>query len=158
MEARDKAVVDRSLFDAQAAYAQQQQQQQVEAENQQRAKKQYDAVVGYTDRADKLGIAAADLQRAGNDVQQSITDPSVVSYIIADEHGPSITMYLHDNPTEVEAIRNMPPMQAAVYISQIKGKAIESRKTPNLAPEPADNPDGAGFAEPDDGVPGVTYE
>jgi hypothetical protein len=68
-------------------------------------------------------------------------------------------MYLSQNPLEMETVRQMSPMQAAVYIdTQVKAKAVSSRPTPNPISEPTEVLKGAGQPEGDRGPKGAVYE
>jgi hypothetical protein len=159
MRLRDDALVQTAQYDAQAnAYQAQEQalqQQQAADAN----KTLLESVTTYSDRADKLGITTQELQQAGNVVAQHGIGDEVAEYILADEQGPNITMYLAQNPLEMETIRNMHPMQASVYIySTIKAKAVSARPTPNPISEPTEVLRGAGQPEGDRGPSGAVYE
>ena len=61
--------------------------------------------------------------------------------------GPAITMYLSKNAVELDNIRNMSPMQAAVRIeNQIRAEAAKLKPKVSAAPPPVDTPQGAGSA------------
>jgi preprotein translocase subunit SecD len=159
MKVRDDALVQTAQYDAQAnAYqAQEQALQQQQAAD--ASKALVESVTTYSDRADKLGITTQELQQAGNVVAQHGIGNDIAQYILADEQGPNITMYLAQNPLEMEAVRQMSPMQAAVYIdTQVKAKAVSARPTPNPISEPTEVLRGAGQPEGDRGPKGAIYE
>jgi hypothetical protein len=159
LAARDEALLKRAQFDAmeqarqqQAQYAQQQAQQEAE-------QKLNTTVKTYAERAGKLGIKPEDLQRAGSYVGQVGLDDSVARYILNDEQGPSITVYLASNPLELDAIRQMDPMQAAVHIATtVRDRAASSRPKPSLAPDPVESVSGSGLPEGQRGPKGATFE
>ena len=159
VKARDEALVLAAQYDA----ATQQAEQRKNYEAQQTAHKAQEELIttvkSYTERAEKLGVNAAELQQAGNMVAQYGIGNEVASYILNEDQGPSITVYLSKNPLELEQIRQMGPMQAAVYIeNNIKAKAVASRPPPTPGPEPIDNPTGAGMPEGERGPKGAVYE
>jgi hypothetical protein len=159
MKVRDDALVQTAQYDAQAnAYqAQEQALQQQKAADASRAL--VESVTAYSDRADKLGITTQQLQQAGNTVAKYGIGNEVAQYILGEEHGPDITMYLSENPLEMEAMRQMSPMRASVYIENtVKDKAIAARPTPTPGPAPINNPSGAGMPEGDRGPSGAIYE
>ena len=115
-------------------------------------------VTTYSERAEKLGIKAEELQAAGNQVAQFGIQDGVAQFILESEMGPLITTYLANNPLELDAVRQMNPMQAAVHIeTSVKEKAAALRKKVSPPPQPTDTPTGIG-AQPDRGGVGITFE
>ena len=155
---------DQALRDA-VAYEQQQQaiKQQQEALQQQEWQKQQEEmaqkVKSYSDRAIKLGITPEELQVAGNAVAQFGVDESIVGIILDEPEGPLITKYLSKNPLELDALRYLTPAQAAVRIAtDIKQKAASLKPKVNNAPDPLEQPHGAGTAPKPRGPKGATFE
>jgi len=155
---------DQALRDA-VAYEQQQQaiKQQQEALQQQEWQKQQEEmaqkVKSYSDRATKLGITPEELQVAGNAVAQFGVDESIVGIILDEPEGPLITKYLSKNPLELDALRYLSPAQAAVRIAtDIKQKAASLKPKVNNAPDPLEQPHGAGTAPKPRGPKGATFE
>ena len=156
--ARDKAIQEAAIFDAK----QQQSQAQRESVEQQRIAQQQQqlvtAVKTYSDRAATLNISPDALQVAGQTVAAYGIDNQLASYILSDEQGPLITTYLAQNPSELEKINTLTPMQAAVYLeTNIKPKA-GSVKRNNSAPAPADTLNGGGVAPRQRGPKDATFE
>ena len=145
--AREQKLRELAVFEEgerqQAAYNQHQEQEAAR-----KKAEEFTAVAeSYTDRAGKLGIKAAELQEAGQQVASMGMSNEVVHHILTEDQGPAITVYLAKNPTEADTLSRMNPMRAAVYIAtEIKPKAIESRPKVELAPAPTDSPKGGGFA------------
>lgn len=155
---------DQALRDA-VAYEQQQQaiKQQQEALQQQEWQRQQEEmaqkVKSYSDRAIKLGITPEELQVAGNAVAQFGVDEAIVGIILDEPEGPLITKYLSKNPLELDALRYLSPAQAAVRIAtDIKQKAASLKPKVNNAPDPLEQPHGAGTAPKPRGPKGATFE
>lgn len=150
---------------AAVAYEQEQRaiQQQQEALRQQEAQRQQEEmaqkVKSYSDRATKLGITPEELQVAGNTVAQFGVDEALVGIILDEPEGPLITKYLSKNPLELDALRYLTPAQAAVRIAtDIKKKAASLKPKVNNAPDPLEQPHGAGTAPKPRGPKGATFE
>jgi hypothetical protein len=72
-------------------------------------------------------------------------------HILQHERGPEITAYLGKNLGELQAVSQMSPMQAAVYIeTQLLEKA--KRPGPKVPPAPTENIGGKPFPAGDDGI------
>jgi len=143
VRARDEAIMRKAEWDAKEALKQQQEQ----AAQYQRMMEEQQAIqakgAAYKDRAVKLGIGDADLQVAGMTVAQSGISQDVAQFILDDEHGPAITMALSKSPLELDQLRSMNPLQAAVYIEKnIKPRAVQQKV--QAAPPPVDTPSGGG--------------
>lgn len=150
---------------AAVAYEQEQRaiQQQQEALRQQELQRQQEEmaqkVKSYSDRATKLGITPEELQVAGNTVAQFGVDEALVGIILDEPEGPLITKYLSKNPLELDALRYLTPAQAAVRIAtDIKKKAASLKPKVNNAPDPLEQPHGAGTAPKPRGPKGATFE
>lgn len=158
MQQRDQALLAKAQFDANANY--QQQQSQSLAQEQQRLENETlsKSVEDYSGRAKKLGVGDEELQTAGNIVYQYGINDQVTKHILADEHGPLITKYLSQNPQAMDALRNLPPMSAGVFLeTQIKPMAIKLKPNTTNAPSPVDTLNGAGSPRKQRGAAG-TYE
>lgn len=159
LEQRDKAMQAAIQYDAQ----QQALRQQQEMLRQQQAQKQQEAltekVQSYSQRATKLGIKPEDLQAAGNTIAQFGIQDEVANFILEEDQGPLITTYLSKNLLELEKLRDMSPARAAVYIATtVKQKAAALKPKVNSAPDPLEQPHGAGTAPKPRGPQGATFE
>ena len=95
---------------------------------------------------------------AGNTVEQMGVQPEIANYLLADEHGPAVTMYLAKNLQEVQAMQNMDPISAGIYIAtEIKPKVSRKLKRDN-PPEPVETVSGASVPEKERGPKGAVYE
>lgn len=156
---RDEALKQAIAYDQQQQMLKQQQQQL----EQQRLQKQQEVltekVQSYSQRAVKLGIKAEELQAAGNTIAQFGIHDDVASYILEEDSGPLITTYLSKNLLELEKVREMSPAAAAVYIATtVKQKAAALKPKVNSAPDPLEQPHGAGTAPKPRGPSGATFE
>lgn len=156
---RDEALKQAIAYDQQQQMLRQQQQQL----EQQRLQKQQEVltekVQSYSQRAVKLGIKAEELQAAGNTIAQFGIHDDVASYILEEDSGPLITTYLSKNLLELEKVREMSPAAAAVYIATtVKQKAAALKPKVNSAPDPLEQPHGAGTAPKPRGPSGATFE
>lgn len=159
LQQRDEAIAQRAAFDAQVRF----QQQEAERLQREQAAKEQEAlsekVAAYSQRATQLGITNDELQSAGNTVAGFGIADEVVNYILEDEIGPAITKYLSQNVTELDALRSMPPTQAAVRIAtEIRKKAAALKPKVNAAPDPVEQPAKAGVAPKARGPQGATFE
>lgn len=137
----------------------QQRQQQDQVAQQQKAQREQaalqESVATYTQQAAKLGITQDRLAQAGASVAQFGIHNDLVTHILADDHGPAITVYLADHPLELEQVASMSPLQAAAYIErEVKPKM---RKKVDPPPAPVPTLKGSGVPEKDRGVAGSTY-
>jgi len=155
---RDKAIQEVAQYNANAAAQQQFAQQQQQLSQQQEQNRLNQSVATYAGRAEKLGVSAEELQVAGNTVAAYGISDELALHVLADEQGPQITTYLARNPAELEKLRDMPAIQAGIYIAtNIKDK-IKATSGISNAPDPADSLSGGGTAPKDDGPAGVKYE
>lgn len=143
LEARDKALMEHAQYDARQRMAEEQRQQQVVQQAQQRQAEQSQIVEQYSQRAKELGIEAQELQAAGQTVMAYGISDELADFILRDEQGAAITTHLARNPEQLETLRNMPPMQAAVYIATTV-KSGAAQKPKQSAPPPPDTLSGAG--------------
>ena len=157
IKARDDALLEAAKYDAmQEAQALQERHRQ-EQILQQQMEQQLNTVKTYSQRAEKLGIDASKLQSAGNRLAQHGISEDVAKFILEDEHGPNVTVYLAENLMELEQIKAMDPIRAAIYIeNNVKAKA-NARMNTSPPPEPTESLEGKSFPS-SRGPEGVTYE
>jgi len=156
--ARDKAISAAAAFDAKQEVARGHQEQ---AQRQRFEAKQadlYKTAVAYKERSDKLGIPAADLQSAATSLSNFGISEDLTQFLLKDDQGPLMTMYLARNPVVLERLATFGPIEMGHYIaSDIKPKlaAVKSR---TQAPAPADVLDGGGSPPKARGPKGATFE
>ena len=156
---RDQALRAAAEYDMQQQAVQQQQQALKQQEWQKQQEEMTTKVKSYSDRATTFGITPEQLQEAGNAVAQFGIDESLVNIILDETDGPLITKYLAKNPLELDALRYLPPAQAAVRIAtEIKQKAASLKPKVNNAPDPLEQPHGAGSSPKPRGPKGAVFE
>lgn len=159
LQQRERALIEAAQYDARQKAIEESQRQ---AAYQQQMKQQEElnaSIKSYAERATQLGIKPEELQVAGNTVAQFGMDDSLVSYILADDHGPLITKYLSNNLTELDELSRMSPTLAAAKIATtVKQKAASLKPRINGAPDPLDPPRGAGSSPKPKGPQGATFE
>ena len=157
--ARDDAIRAKERFDARQSFAQTQREQAQAAQQREQQAALNNKVTEYSNRATALGVNAQELQAAGNLVSQYGINDQVTQFILGDDQGPLITQYLSKNPMELETIRTLDPMQAAIHISSnIKSKAAALGVRTPTAPDPAEILRGSGVAPSKRGPKGATFE
>jgi len=157
-ETRDEAIKQRAAFDQQTLWENTQQQNQAQQQAQVTAQKQQEAIQGYAKTAGTFGIKPEQMQKDANMVSQSGLAQGVQEHLVSDPQGPLIINFLATNMLELDKIRSMDPMSAAVYIAnEIKPKLAGIKKT-TTAPHPLDMDDGKGVPEKTDPrLAGVTF-
>lgn len=153
---RDAAIQQAAQYDSYVKF-QQQQEEAKKAQAQQQAQQELqERVTAYSQKAEKLGVSAAELQRAGAAIAPHVQD-RIAERILRDDVGPEITIYLANNMQEVDKMEGMDVVDAAVYLETVI-KPSARRPPPKLAPEPTESPSGAGMPEGKSGPEGATYE
>ena len=137
MRQRDEAIAQRASFDAQANYERNMQEQQRQAEVMKQRQEEAKTIDTYAGNAAKLGISGEQMQQDAGMVSQAIRSPELESHILAQDSGPLIVNYLARNVMELENVRTMAPIQAALYIDNvIKPKLSASARKETAAPKP----------------------
>lgn len=156
--ARDEAIKAAAAFDAKQELVKSQQQalqrQRLEAEQAELLR----TATAYKERSDKLGIAPADLQTAANALSTFGISEDLTKFLLKDEQGPLMTMFLARNPVALERMAGLSPIEMGHYIaSEVKPK-LAAVKTRTQAPAPADVLDGGGSPRKERGPKGATFE
>jgi len=156
--ARDEAIKSAAAFDAKQELVKAQQQsvqrQRVEAQQ----AELYKSAVTYKERADKLGINPADLQNSANALSTFGISEDLTKFLLKDDQGPLMTMFLARNPVALERMNELSPIEMGHFIaSEIKPK-LAAVKTRTQAPPPADVLDGGGSPRKDRGPKGAVFE
>jgi multidrug efflux pump subunit AcrB len=148
LKAREDAITRNAQKDAQQQSAldkQNAQREAVEKANQERVQVLID---DYDKRIGTLGLDANDIARAGKTVVDYGISGEVAEFILQQEDGPLITKYLADNPLELDDLRNMQPIDAALRInSTIKEAASALKPQASNAPDPVETLNGRGASE-----------
>jgi hypothetical protein len=158
MKARDAKILEAAKYDARQETLYQQQQQQREQQQRQKQTELETLANSYAQRAAKLNITGDMLKAAGETVAAVGISDQLAEHILQDEQGPLITTYLARNPGEIEALQNLTPFKAALYLEQkIKTRLSGGRKQADI-PAPADTLRGGGTTRKERGPAGATYE
>lgn len=157
--AREGQIREQATFDARQAFQNEQVQQNQLVEQQKQQAAYQESLTEYGNRAAKIGITPQELQQAGTTVSQNGLRQDVINFLIADTDGPVMTRYLSENLVDVDSVNRMNPMQAGVFMNDIreKAKALYT-KTPSGAPPPADTLNGSGIVPQKRGVGGTKFE
>ena len=159
IQQREQALIEQVQYDARQRAIEDNRRQMAYQEQMKQQEELNGQIKSYSDKATKFGIKPEELQVAGNTVAQFGMDDTLVSYILADDHGPLITKYLANNLTDLDELSRMPPTLAAVKIATtIKQKAASLKPKVNNAPDPLDAPRGAGSAPKPKGPQGAIFE
>ena len=158
METRDSAIRAESAFDARQYAARAQAAAAESAAQNERTETFNTAASTYMGRAEKLGVDAVRLQVAGNTIAAYGVSEELAVHILNDEKGPLITQYLAGNLDELESLRLMPAMQAAVHLATVIVPKIAAVPINSGAPAPPDGLSGGGVPPSERGPAGTTYE
>lgn len=156
MAARDAALEQAARWDTFQAMSQYQQQQAQRSAQQEQELALRSTVDSYNARASRLGIKSDELQAAGRQIAAVGMPEALVEHILHDSHGPAVTLYLGNHLDELDKVRAMHPMKAAIYIeTEIKPKAGKPKKAP---PPTLDPVRGSGAREGKLGGKGLVIE
>lgn len=155
---RDKAIQERIRYDTQQSLIKEAARRKAVAE-QEAAQKEFTArVQTYSDRAEKLGVEAQELAVAGQTIASYGIPDALTNYILNEEKGPLITMHLARHPQELEQVRSLDPVSAAVHIATQIAPKVSVVPNKSQAPKPPETLSGAGAPPIEDGPEGATYE
>lgn len=160
VRAREEAIAKKAAQDAQKNWAVEQQQKQQEAAAQAERERLDEAVANFGKRSIQLGIDPAEMRQAEQTVLDYGVPGEIIDFLLQDSDGPLITQYLAKNPLELDELRSMAPMQAAIKInSGIREAASTLKPQATAAPDPAETLTGRGAGEPESPhIAGATFE
>jgi hypothetical protein len=158
VHARDEAIRKAAIFDAQQLARQ----EQTLLARAQAAKAQVEAVnekvTVYRKVAKTLGVKSDELKEAGAAVAAYGIHDDLAGFILSDDAGPLITVYLAKHPEAVEEMRGMNTAQAAVYIAtKLKPRAVGARRMSKTPAPPASLGTRGGGSRSERGPKGATY-
>lgn len=156
---RDAAIAAAAAYDARQEQLAEQKRLASLQEQYRRNRDLDNMVTSYSDRAAKAGVKPEDLAEAGQFVAAYGVSDDLTRFILADEQGPSFTMFLARNPGHLDAIQGMSALQAVSYLeSKVRPNLVNPRKNSEPAPEPAETLTGGGVTPRERGPKGATYE
>lgn len=160
VRARDEAIIAKTAYDAEQSAINARKETQAK-ESQANEQKRVDALIEtYNAKISEIGLNVEDVHKAGQVLIDYGVSNDIAEFILQDAEGPLITAYLAANPLEVDEIRSMNSLQAAVKInSDIRSKASSLRPQTSNAPEPPVTLSGNGPGEKESPLlKGATFE
>ena len=148
LKARDDAILQKARQDTEQSYADQQKQAQEVARQEAQQKKVQESLKAFNDNTTKLGLSAEEITQASNVVGSYGVSQDIAGFLLADPEGPLMVKYLASNPVELDEVRHLPPMQAAIKLhSDIRSKAQGLKPQSSKAPSPPETLSGGGVAD-----------
>lgn len=148
VKAREEAIRRQAVQEAQKNLATEQQNANMEAAKRADQERVNGLIESYDKQIGVLGLDPNEIKRAGDTVVDYGISSEVAEFILQQEDGPLITKYLADNPIELDDLRTMRPIDAALKInSTIKQAASALKPQASNAPDPADTLTGRGAGE-----------
>ena len=140
-----ESIRQQAVFENNQQLSQQLTQNQQEATQREQQASENKEIQTYVDNAKAMNISIEQLEQAGQVIGSYNISKDVQMFIVNDKQGPLITQHLATNHTDAEAIANMPPLQAAMYIERtIKPKVAALRPKTTNTPSPATRVSGGG--------------
>ena len=148
MAVRDDAIKRQAEQGAASKVAIERQTETVEAANKVEQERVQGLVNNYDKRITTLGLDPDDIRSAVQTVGEYGVSHEVKEFILQHENGPLITKYLAENPIELDDLRNMSIINAALKInSDINTAASAMKPQASNAPDPAEVLNGRGAGE-----------
>lgn len=157
MAARDEAIVQAAQFDANKQYQERVQQEQQAAQQRKQAEDIQANVDGYSKRAETLNVPKAELQLAAMKVQQAGMTMDLLREVTASDSGPLITMYLADNPSELQLMNQLSGEGLKKYMSAAVIPQLKAPTAKPSAPAPVDTIRGSGANQEHPALKGVQF-
>lgn len=132
---QQKAYVDYVREEERRSAQGEQQKQYSEAQKMQQLQER---VTTYVERADKLGITKESLADAGNAIEPFMSE-DLRDTILSDEDGPALTVYLHENVSDLSALLEASkesPYKAGQAIERMRAKLTSAKKPKSDLPPP----------------------
>lgn len=159
-QARETQIREQAEFDTrQQVGAEQAHQAQVVEQNRQQAVFN-DSITKFNGTAESFGIDSGTLQQMdGAIASHGGLRHDVGSRVLADDKGMLIYRHFSQNPDDIYTINRMSEGDAAVFVNEIKVKAVAlNAKRTSSAPDPAQNLSGSGLSPTKRGSGGATFE
>lgn len=105
----------------------------------QKMQKLQERVTTYVERADKIGISKEALAEAGNAIEPFMSE-DLRDTILEDEDGPALTVYLHENVSDLSALLEASkesPYRAGQAIERMRAKLTSAKKPKSNLPPPS---------------------
>lgn len=157
MEARDAVIAQAAQFDADQRYREQVEQQAQAAQQRSQAEAIQANVETYSKRAEALSVPKAELQLAAMKVQNAGMTLELLGEVTASDSGPLITMYLADNPSELQLLNQLSGEGLKKYMSAAVIPQLKAPTAKPSAPAPVDTVRGGGAKSEHPALKGVTF-
>lgn len=160
VKVRDTAIALKATQDAQKENVIEQQNANADAD----AKVENDRIVSLAGEYDKkitaLGLDPVEIRTAGDIVLSYGLQQPIIEHIMRQEEGPLIAKYLAANPLELDELRGMSQIDAAMKVNtDIKLAASALKPQASNADDPPEVLSGRGAGEPvDEFIKGATFE
>ena len=126
---RDKYIREHTTYEA-VTEAQKQQQQAKEAE------KFGSLVEKYNSNIEKLGVNPKSLKSASDNLAAAGIGKELTEFLLDDDQGPALVVYLDANPEDAEMVLGMSPARAASYIERNIRSKLSVKQTSKAPPPP----------------------
>jgi hypothetical protein len=158
--AREDAIRRQAEQEAQKKLILEQQNAQKEAADRAEQERILGLATEYDNRIDTLGLDRAKLAAAAKTVMDYGLSDELAEFILDIEDGPLITQYLADNLLELDELRHMTPINAALRISTTVREAASTLKPQaSSAPDPTETLSGRGAPDQVSSlIKGATFE
>ena len=159
VQQREEAIRQRTEFEVQNRLTREQQEHQARQRAYEEQQKQREVLDTYSNKAKEFGIAVDQMQKDATTVVQAGISQELSDYLLAEEQGPLLTNYLASNLLELDNVRQMSPVQAAVYIATEVRPKLKGVNKSTKAPPPTNIVDGGAVpAKTPDSIKGATFE
>lgn len=146
--AREEAIRQQAVRDAQQKVIVERQQAADEEAEKAEQERINSLVSDYDKHTVTLGLDVEEISKAGKVVVDYGISGEVAEYILSDADGPLITKYLAANPIELDDLRNMTPINAAMKINtSIREAASTMKPQASQTPDPVEILEGRGAGE-----------
>ena len=145
--AREVAIKEHAVFEAQNRLIRDQQEHQARQVEYEQQAKQREAIESYTKKATDFGLTNEQLNKDATFVTQAGIHPQLSVHLLNDPQGPLVTNYLANNILELDRVRSLNPIDAAVYIATVVRPKLKGVNKSTNAPAPANIDNGGGVPE-----------
>jgi hypothetical protein len=145
LSAHKQALIEAGERSAMRKLEVEQRQRQQQELDQAKSAKVQDVVKNYIKVGTEAGLSDQRMQYNEAILQEAEISTDLAEYLYSDERGPLIVDHLVNNPTDLGAILNMPPLRAAEYIAtKVKPMLSSVKPRTTQAPDPVSRVKGGG--------------
>jgi len=157
---RDRAIIESAKWDVVAAEKANKEREALETKQKKEAGIINAKISKYSANVVKYGLDPVEIQEDEKIVTSFGLSYDLRMHLLDDPNGPLLVKYLANNPTELDNIASMSPMQAAIRISNVlTPEAQKLRPKTSGTPDPSKPLDGRGVGDRIDPlIKGATFE